>query len=254
MRILKYTSGLLLLILLFSSLKAQEQGGSLQEQGEALRELGDTIQERGSRVRGFRIGYDLASLALLYFEPQRMIYTVSVDYEAWQDIYPVIEAGYQNVHIEKDNYRYASAGFFARAGLDVNLMQYEQTDVYEMIYAGFRYGISHYNHRADDIFIREDYFGDFVNGSIPEKQITAHWISLVGGIRVELFENFFMGWTALVNLKLAQGNVDNMVPYNIPGFGPGDKKVSLILKYSVSYRIPTQTYNPRKIIKRKSEP
>jgi hypothetical protein len=240
MRILKYTSGLLLLlILLSSSLKAQEHA--------------DSAMIPGTRLRGFRIGYDLASLALLYFEPQRMIYTVSVDYEAWQDIYPVIEAGYQSVRIEEDKYRYESGGFFARAGLDVNLMQYERPDVYDMIYGGLRYGISNFNHRADDIFIQEDYFGDFVNGSIPESRITAHWISLAGGIRVELFNNFFIGWSVLANLKLAVGDAGNMAPYNIPGFGPGDKKASLVIKYSIEYRIPTQRYHPRKIVKRRSE-
>jgi len=135
MRILKYTSGLLLWLILL--------GSSLNARGQA-----DTVRVQGDRLRGVRIGYALASLSLLYFEPQRMIYTVSVDYEAWQDIYPVIEAGYQNVRIKEDNYRYESGGLFARAGLDVNLMQYEGTDVYEMIYAGFRYGISNFKYAS----------------------------------------------------------------------------------------------------------
>jgi hypothetical protein len=243
MKTLKYTSGLLLLTLLVSPPASAQQDSS--QPGKD-----DSRAVQGSRVRGPRIGYDLASLALLYFEPERMIYTVSVDYEAWQDIYPVIEGGYQHVGIEKDIYRYTSSGLFIRAGVDVNLMQYEQTNVYEMIYGGLRYGFSNFSQKADEILIREDYFGDLTGGSVPENRINAHWISLVGGVRIELFRNVFMGWSVLGNLKLAMGDDSGMVPYNIPGFGPGDKRASIVINYSLAYRFPLQSYHPRKIIKR----
>ena len=233
MRILKYISSLLLLILLSSSLPAQQQG---------------------SRVRGPRIGYDLASLARLYFEPERKIFTISVDYEAWQDIYPVIEFGYQNVGITRDNYNYVSNGIFGRAGVDVNILKYEESDLYDMLYAGLRYGISYMTHQADDIFIKDDYFGDLNGASVVENQINAHWISVVGGIRVELFDNFFMGWSVLANIKLAQTEDLNMVPYNIPGFGKGDKRASVVINYTLAYRFPLQWYNPKKIVTKRSEP
>ena len=203
------------------------------------------------RVRGPRIGVDLSSLALLYFDPGRMTLTFSVDYEAWQDIYPVIEFGYQTVGIERDIYRYHSNGIFGRFGVDVNLMKYEQTNVYEMFFAGFRYGMSYFTHEADNIVIPDDYF-DGLNGAyVVENQLNAHWISLVGGVRVELFNNFFMGWSVLANIKLAQVKDSNMVPYNVPGFGKGDRRGSLQINYTVAYRFPMQTYSPRKIIKRK---
>lgn len=231
-RTLKYTSSLLLLILLFSSLSAQQ---------------------KGSRVRGPRIGYDLASLVLLYSEPERKIYTFSVDYEAWQDIYPVIEFGYQNVVIDRDNYRYGSSGIFARVGVDVNLYKYEHPNVYEMFFVGFRYGIGYMTHQAEDIIIPEDYFGGLYGGSVEENQINANFVSLVGGIRVELFRNVFIGWSVLANIKLSQIEDVNITPYNIPGFGPGDKKASILINYTIAYRLPLQWYNPKKIIKKKSE-
>jgi hypothetical protein len=233
-RILKYISGLLLLVLFSNSLFAQEQG---------------------SRIRGPRIGYDLAGLGLLYFEPERMIHTISVDYEAWQDIYPVVEFGFQNVLIEYDNYSYSSSdGIFGRVGVDVNILKYEKTNVYEMMYAGFRYGVSYMTHKADNISIPDDYFTGLSGGSIPDKQVNAHWISFVGGLKVEVFRNFFMGWSAMANFKLIQINEEIMYPYNIPGFGKGDKKSNMVLSYTLSYRIPVQEYKPRKIIKKKIRP
>jgi len=233
-RTLKYTLSLLLLIQLFSSLSAQEQ-------------------KQGSRVRGPRIGYDLAGLILLYSEPERKIYTFSVDYEAWQDIYPVMEFGYQNVVLTRDNYRYGSSGIYARAGVDVNLYEYEKPNVYEMFYAGFRYGIGYMTHEAENIVIPDDYFEGINNGIQEVNEINAHWVSLVGGIRVELFKNVFMGWSVLANIKLFQIEDVSMVPYNIPGFGDGNKKTSILFNYSIAYRLPLQWYTPKKKEKQKSE-
>jgi len=66
-KILKYSFNLLILLAVMVQLNAQD----------------------GMRVRGPRISYDLASLALLYFDPDRMVYTISVDYELKQDLWQV---------------------------------------------------------------------------------------------------------------------------------------------------------------------
>ena len=123
----------------------------------------------GMRVRGPRISYELASLTLLYFDPDRMVYTISVDYELKQDIYPVIDLGYQHVKIYRDNYHYASSGMFTRIGADINLLNYnKQVDVYEMMYVGGRYGISLFNQQAENITVPDPYWGDFTDGQIEK--------------------------------------------------------------------------------------
>lgn len=258
-RTLKYISGLLLLqILPGNPISGRELGNPACGTPEArnaeafLQE--EPVSDEGSqetvlRTRGPRIGYDIGNLALLYFEPERMIFTASVDYEVAQDIYPVVELGYQNVRIRKENYDYVSNGIFVRPGVDVNFLKYEENDVYEMLFAGLRYGFSSMNHRAEDIRVEEEYFGGLASGNIPGKQIRTHWISLAGGARAEVFRNFFMGWSVYANLKIAQTKDDRMAPYNIPGFGRGDRRAGLVITYTLSYRFPVQRYKPVKIIK-----
>ena len=125
------------------------------------------------RVRGPRISYDLASLTLLYFDPDRMVYTVSMDYELKQDFYACdADLGYQHVKISRDNYNYASNGMFARIGADINLLNYDkQVDVYEMLYVGGRYGISLFSQQADNIDIPDGYWGDYSGGQIEQYNI-----------------------------------------------------------------------------------
>ncbi|MCK4852970.1 MAG: hypothetical protein KAT31_01880 [Bacteroidales bacterium] len=222
-RTLKYSFSLLAFLVIMAQLYAQE----------------------GTRVRGPRISYDLASLALLYFEPERMVYTVSLDYELKQDLYPVIDLGYQHVNINRDNYDYRSNGMFARLGADVNFLNYDNDpNVYEMMYAGGRYGVSFYNQQAENITIPDEYWGDFTGGNVEKHRMHTHWISVVGGLRAEVFKNVFMGWSALINIKLFQSGAIGMDPYNVPGFGKGSKRVTLIVNYTLSYRFPTQRYTP----------
>jgi hypothetical protein len=59
-----------------------------------------------------------------------------------------------------------------------------------------------------------------------------------------------MGWSGLVNIRLFQTGGMGMDPYNIPGFGGGDRRVTFIINYTLSYRIPIQRYTP----KRKARP
>jgi hypothetical protein len=198
------------------------------------------------RVRGPRISYDLASLALLYFDPVRMLYTVSVDYELKQDLYPVVDLGYQQVKIDEELYRYRSNGYFARIGADLNLLNYDkQVDVYEMMYVGGRYGLSLFSQRAGNIAVQDGYWGDFTGGEMGDQSQHAHWISVVGGMRAEFLRNFFMGWSVFLNIRFYQSGDPGLVPYSIPGFGKGENRVTVSINYTLSYRIPVQRYIPK---------
>ena len=194
------------------------------------------------RVHGPRIGYDASGLTLLYFQPERRIHTLSLDYEIKREIYPVLELGWQNVKIEKDQYHYHSDGKFARVGLDINLIRDENPVNYDMGFAGFRYGFSYMNQSASHIIIEETYWGDLTGSEIVENQLMVHWISVGGGLRAEVFPNFFMGWSLFANLKLARTGDANMDPYNIPGFGSGSRRLALTINYSLYYRIPLFHY------------
>ena len=110
-------------------------------------------------MRGPRIGYNAGDLILLYFEPERSIHTFSIDYEIKQDLYPVLEFGWQNVEIDHEHFKYSSDGFFARVGADMNLFKYDNPEDYDMGFAGVRYGIAYMTHSARDIRIEEAYWG-----------------------------------------------------------------------------------------------
>jgi len=194
------------------------------------------------RVRGPRIGYNAAGHIYGLLDPDRHAYSVSVDYEVLQDLYPILEFGWQKVEISTDRFQYGSEGVIMLIGADKNMFKYTNPRDYDMGFAGIRYGMSFLWHSASDINISEAYLGDLIGGDIPTEKIVTSWLSAGGGLRVEVFHNFFIGWSAFGNIRIAQTSDTLLEAYHVPGFGQGSRRVSLNINFSLFYRIPVSRF------------
>ena len=190
------------------------------------------------RTKGLRIGYDLSRFTLYYFEPERTAYEISLDFELKRNFYPVVEFGWQNIDMEDSTFNYLSDGYYFRIGMDFNLQKNQRADQYEMVFFGMRYGFSKQTHSAENIVITDSYWGDFAAEAVPESAFYGHWIELVGGIRAELFKNFFVGWSVRARILVAKSKNTAMEAYHIPGFGKTENRLGIGFNYSVYYKIP----------------
>jgi hypothetical protein len=138
-------AGLLILLL-----TAPVQSGSAQ----------DTL-----RTYGPRFGIDLARFAYILADPSELGAEVSVDVELLRNLYPVIELGYNSISPEEELFHYAASGVYGRAGMDYNLLKLKDRSEHHAITVGARYGISVFSHRAENIYIGNDYWGDLPAGS-----------------------------------------------------------------------------------------
>jgi len=209
-----------------------------------------TLYSQTYRIKGLRLGVDISRFSLYYFDPARVAYEFSADYEVKRDLYLTCEYGKQTVNLGKDIYKYHSDGNYIRIGVDRNFIKSEKPDEYEMAFIGIRYGYAKLNHLAGNIVTPEQYWGKTSGYFIPASNYTAHWAEITAGIRAELFNNFFIGWSLRARLLLAHTKDQNMDPYNIPGYGSGSKKAVIGFNFSVYYRIPFYkkevNYNPVK--------
>jgi hypothetical protein len=199
---------------------------------------------QSERIKGLRIGVDLSRFSLYFIDPGRTGFQVSADFEVIDNLYATVEYGQQKVSFtEKDTidrikYNYNSDGSYYRIGVDYNFLKYKMQNQYDMLFLGLRFGSSEMTHSADNITIFSPYWGNYTEGSVPEKHLNAYWTELVAGVRAELFKNFFMGWSVSGRLMLKQDKDDTIDPYNIPGFGNGSKKSGFGFNYSIYYKIP----------------
>lgn len=189
------------------------------------------------RTFGPRFGIDLARFAYYFAEPAVTGAEVSMDFEVYKNIYPVVELGYSSMTDENDLFMYASQGAYSRIGMDYNLFPMKDRSVHHSITVGFRYGVSPFTHRTENMLIRSDYWGDLILDSY-ENSLTAHWVEIVGGMKAEVAPNLFLGWLLRYKLLLNADMDPLVVPEMIPGYGSGSNNRAFSLSYSIFYKIP----------------
>jgi hypothetical protein len=216
-RIRKNTSGFIFSVLLIIAVPVNSQ---------------DTL-----RTFGPRIGIDLARFAYLLADPSEFGAELSVDFEVYKNLYPVAEAGYNSINLADEDFSYSSGGSYARAGVDYNLLPVSDRSIHHSIFLGARYGISRFKHQAENIVVHNSYWGDLIINEYSNN-LTGHWLELTGGIKTEIFHNFFLGWTFRYKFLINNGNDDVMSPYMIPGYGKANSNRSPGISYMLLYKIP----------------
>ncbi len=195
------------------------------------------------RYEGPRVGIDLSRFLMSGFQhASRTGWEVQADIPWKGNFFPTVEFGTQQFDDKKDNFRYQNNGFYGRAGIDLNILKFESLSDGDLLFVGARYGYSRFKHWASDVVI-PNYWGDYY-GSIPERNMNAHWAEIVFGMKGELAHNFFIGWSLRAKILFSKSKDPVMSPYIIPGMGKTTGDIPFDFSFGVYYRFPlrkTQT-------------
>jgi hypothetical protein len=187
---------------------------------------------------GITIGADLSRLAVPFIDSTRFGWEFSGDYEIINDLFLIAEIGSETTNLNTRMYDYKLSGGYTRIGVDYNFMKHIAAESSDKMYIGIRYGFTTFYHQAENIEVWNDFWGDFTGGKAEKKWLTANWFEVVTGMRTQLFNNFYLGWSVRMRIKLGVGNDATMSPYTIPGFGKTWNNTSVGLNYSLYYKIP----------------
>jgi hypothetical protein len=112
-----------------------------------------------------------------------------------------------------------------------------------IISVGLRYGVSSFSQTLNsyDLYNPNHYFEDAPTIYPNQKfnGLSAQWIEVVAGMKAEVFNNVFVGFSFRLNRLVTQKQPDNFENLYIPGFNRtynGDFGVGF--NYTVSYFIP----------------
>jgi hypothetical protein len=186
------------------------------------------------RTQGVRIGVDLGKVAYFFLTNQTnrtLEFAADMNYKS---ILLAGEAGFSMLNIDKQNYNYTSNGVFARVGMEHNLLK-NGGDNY--IFVGVRYGISQFSYQVADIVVTDQYWPSYGAAS-DQQSVMAHWGEGVGGVKVNVFSNVFLGFTARFKLRIAQSDYAQVDPLLIPGFGNPARRNAMGFNYYVYYLFP----------------
>lgn len=186
--------------------------------------------------RFVRVGFDISGVAIYFMNPEVRHLELSLDSEIAHNWFVNLEGGNVNVLSDQENYNYHATGIFFRAGVDFNLLKRQAKTRNDVVLVGFRYGFSSLNHGSTRFFVANEYWGDY-SGSVENLNHQLHWVELKGGIKTEIFNNLFLGWSLRTRIRLAQSDDSQLQPFFIGGFGRGSRQAPISIQYSLMYKI-----------------
>ncbi|MEO0046718.1 MAG: hypothetical protein RL705_1909 [Bacteroidota bacterium] len=201
----------------------------------------DSISPKMERY-GLRLGLDLFKLSRSFYEKDYRGLELVGDYRLTRKHYLAAELGNEDKTVEDDQLNFTTKGTYLKVGFDYNSYQ-NWLDMENIISVGLRYGVSSFSQTLNsyDLYNPNHYFEDAPTIYPNQKfnGLSAQWIEVVAGMKAEVFNNVFVGFSFRLNRLVTQKQPDNFENLYIPGFNRtynGDFGVGF--NYTVSYFIP----------------
>jgi hypothetical protein len=195
---------------------------------------------------GLRLGVDLHRLARTFYETDYRGLELVGDYRLTRRFYIAGELGNEDKTVDDDRLNFTTKGTYFKAGFDYNSFE-NWLDMENMIYVGMRYGVSSFSQTLNSykIYDPTNYYGETVITSGEKfNGLTASWIEVIGGIKAELFNNLYLGFSLRLNYLVSDKKPANFDNLYIPGFNRTyDGKFGAGLNYTLSYFIPIYKKN-----------
>mgnify|MGYP006183846597 CR=1 FL=1 len=190
---------------------------------------------------GLRVGVDLYKLTRGLYDKDYKGIEFTADWRLTKKYYIAAELGYEDKTTDDDRLNSSASGTYIKAGFDYNFYQ-NWLDMENMIFIGMRYGVASFSQNLNSyrIYDTSSYFEEVI---VPADQqfsgLSAHWVEVVGGVKAELFSNFFLGFTVRLKNLVANKKPDNFDNLYIPGFNRTyDGNFGVGFNYTLSYFIP----------------
>jgi hypothetical protein len=226
----KFTFSIALVLLAFL--------GNAQEEKTVKK---DSIPPKMERY-GLRVGVDLFKLTRSFYEKDYRGIELVGDYRLTRKHYLAVELGNENKTVDDDQINFTTKGSYIRVGFDYNSYQ-NWLDMENIISIGLRYGVSSFSQTLNsyEVYNPNQYFGEnpVVIAGDEYSGLSAQWIEVVAGMKAEVFNNVFIGFSFRLNRLMSQKLPNNFDNLYIPGFNRtynGDFGVGF--NYTVSYFIP----------------
>lgn len=200
----------------------------------------DTVQNK--ERYGLRVGVDLSKPIRSLVQDDYSGLELIGDYRIYKDYYLAAELGNEQMGLNENNLSVTSKGSYIKLGADYNAYE-NWAGMENVIFIGLRYGFSTFSQTLESYAIatQTPYFGANVIDTPQEtKGLTASWIELMVGIKVELFQNLYLGANVQLKRNVTETTPSNIDNLSIPGFGKTNdfSPFGVGYSYNISYLIP----------------
>ena len=192
---------------------------------------------------GLRVGGDIGKLIRSFADDDYSGFEVMADYRLKKRLYIAGEIGFEEKNTITDYLDITSKGSYIKGGIDYNMYQ-NWLNMDNMIYTGFRIGASTFSQNLNSftVYTTDQYWEpQFTSNDLQEfNGLTALWVELILGMKVELFNNLFLGLNVQLKIMASETEPDNFGNVYVPGFNKtfDSSGIGVGYGYTMSYRIP----------------
>ena len=213
---------------------------------QAESELNDslTIKDKLLNINKIRFGFDIFKPIKSSSDGDNLNFEIVGDLQITENLYLAAEYGLTDRLIEDENINFNSNGSFLRFGFDYNMFK-NWVGMDNAIFVGLRYGSSNFSNKIVSYNVRNSdaYFSNFVDNNyqtIDHSNLKGSWLEIVAGVKVETFNNFYLGFSLRLNKLLSTEKPENFDNLFIPGFNKvtDENTFGSGFNYTLTYSIP----------------
>ena len=191
---------------------------------------------------GLRLGIDISKPVRSLIEEDYQGLEINGDYRLYKNYYLAAEIGNEQNVISEANVTASAKGSYIKLGANYNAY-HNWTGMQNMIYAGLRYSFATFSSQLQQysIYTTDNYFEPDIRLEAQEfNNLTASWVELQLGIKVEVLNNLFLGTHVELKRIVTQTRPTNFDNLYIPGFNRtfDGSYYGVGYGYSISYLIP----------------
>lgn len=213
---------------------------SLTALSQEAKQKSDTIKI--PQRYGLRLGLDLHRITKSFYDKNYKGLEIVGDYRLTKKIYIAGELGNEEKTKQDDQLNYSTKGTYFKVGFDFNAYE-NWLDMENMIYIGLRAGFSSFSQTLNtyNIYEPKSFYGvSTIDSGQKWNGLSASWIEVVSGLKAEVFNNVYIGFSVRLNYLLSNKEPEGFANLHIPGFNKTyeNSKFGAGFNYTVSYFIP----------------
>ena len=215
-----------------------------QEVGEELSVV-EADQKREKKPYTIRFGLDLSKPVMAQLDKDYFGLEFVGDIRLFKEIYGAIELGNEKKTTQSEQINFTTTGTYIKLGFDYNMFQ-NWKGMNNAIFIGMRFCNSFHKQEVNqyEVYQLHHYWPEepIINGpEIRERdKLKASWVEVIAGIKVKMFNNFYMGFSVRLNRLFNDTTPENFDNLYLPGFNKKtDENVwGAGFNYTLTYAIP----------------
>ena len=206
----------------------------------------DTLIKRmEKKPHTIRFGIDLSKPVMAQIDKDYFGLELVGDIRLFSEFYGAMEIGNEKKTQQSERINFTTTGTYLKLGFDYNMYK-NWKGMNNAIYLGMRIGNSFHKQQVNEYepYQIDHYWNTGVIKHGPEIReqdaLSARWLEVVAGIKVEMISNIYMGLSLRLNRLMSDTSPSNFDNLYIPGFNKKtDENVwGAGFNYTLTYAIP----------------